>query len=79
MHVTEPSKSECVARTELAVKKDGLLRFCAYHQNLTAVPFKYSDPFPKKEECINSLADAQVFLILDESSGYWHFEVDRIF
>lgn len=44
---------------------------------LKAVPERESYPIPFKNEDIEFIADAPVFVILVENRGYWQDEVDK--
>lgn len=51
-------------------KNDGSLHFCVSYRRLNSVPVQVSYPVPRVDECIDSLGEAQMILILDTNSGY---------
>lgn len=55
--------------------KNGSLHICVGYQKLNAATVRISYPLPRKDKCIESLGDAQVFSTLDAHSGYSNIEV----
>ena len=59
----------------LAPKKDGTQRFCIDFRRLNAATVPDAYPLPRMDDCIDSLAGAKVFTLLDALWGYWQVPI----
>ena len=73
--VIEPANSEWASPVVLVPKLDGSLRFCVDYRKLNSLTVKDTYPFPRMDECIDSMGEAQFFTALDANSGYWQIPV----
>jgi len=77
MGVIEPSTGEWASPVVMVRKPDGSVRFCIDYRKLNLMTVKDAYPFPRMDECIDSLGDARVFSTLDCNSGYWQTPVAK--
>jgi len=75
MGVIEPSTGEWASPVDMVPKPDGSVRFCIDYRKLNLMTVKDAYPFPRMDECIDSLGDARVFSTLDFNAGYWQIPV----
>ena len=73
--VIEPAQSEWASPVLLAPKKDGQQRFCIDFRRLNAATVPDAYPLPRMDDCIDSLAGAKVFTLLDALWGYWQVPI----
>ncbi|CAN8075928.1 unnamed protein product [Agarophyton chilense] len=74
--VIEPANSDWASPVVLVqMKGDNRMRFCVDYRRLNSVTIRDSYPIPRKNECIDSLEDAQIFTTLDANCGYWQVPV----
>lgn len=66
----ESAKSQLVAHTVFARKKDGALFICLNYRKLDAVTVRDSYPLPRMDKYVNSFGDAGVILTVGANSGY---------
>lgn len=75
----EPSQSEWASPVVLVSKPGGGLRFCVDYRKLNAMTIKDSYPLPKMDESIDSLGEAEWFVIIFSKGIEDHIqEVDDI-
>lgn len=60
-----------------AAEKDGTLLSYVDYYKLNVIKVRDPYNFPKADECIDSVEDAQIFSPPDTNSGYWQIEVDK--
>ena len=78
--VVVPSSSEWASPVVLVRKQDGSVRWCLDYRKLNDVTVKDAYPLPRIDMCLDCLAGARYFSILDLQSGYWQIllsEKDR--
>lgn len=68
--VIESSNSEWAAPVFFAPKNDGRLRFFIYYRKRINMTIKNWYPFPRMDECNDTLGDARIFTRLDALTGY---------
>jgi len=68
--VIEPAQTEWASPVLLAPKKDGTQRFCVDFRRLNAATIPDTYPLPRMDDCIDSLAEAKIFTMLDALWGY---------
>ena len=71
----DPAQSEWASPVLLAPKKDGAQRFCIELRRLNASKIPDAYPLPRSDDCIDSLAGAKVFTLLDTLWGYWQVPI----
>ena len=69
--VTEPAQSEWASPVVLVPKPDGTLRFCVDYRRLNAITVRDTYPLPRRDKCIDSLGESNIFTTLDCNAGYW--------
>jgi hypothetical protein len=73
--VTEPS--EWVNSIVLVPKANGKLRICMDPKDLNQVIMRQHYPLPTVEDIMTRLTGAQIFSILDASTGFWQIQLDE--
>ena len=73
--VVKPSKSSWASPVCLVRKKDGSVRWCIDYRRLNDCTIKDAYPLPKISMCLDCLADASIFSVMDLQAGYWQLEV----
>ena len=77
MEVIEPCKSECASPVVMVPKPGGSARFCVDYRTLNALTIKVTYPWPRMDECLDSLGEAKYFNALDCNSGYWQISIAK--
>ena len=73
--VIELANTAWASPVALVPKKDGSLRLFVGYRRLNARTLADSYPLPRMNDCIDSLGDAAVSIMLDCNSGYWQIPV----
>ena len=73
--VVVPSKSSWASPVCLVRKKDMSVRWCIDYRRLNDFTIKDAYPLPKISMCLDCLAEASVFSVMDLQSGYWQLKV----
>ena len=73
--VVVPSKSSWASPVWLVRKKDMSVRWCIDYRRLNDSTIKDAYPLPKISICLDCLAEASVFSVMDLQSGYWQLKV----
>ena len=58
-------------------KRDGTIRLCCDLRKLNAKTIPESFPIPKAEDILDDMNEADVFIVLDLKSAYWHIPIDE--
>lgn len=66
----KPAVTKWASHVVYVPNKDSRLRFCVDYCRLNAVTERDSYHFPRTDECIKSLGEAQIFSTFDASSRY---------
>ena len=61
----------------LVRKKDGTLRFCVDYQGLNSVTKPVRFPFPRIDDMLDQLGEAQYFTTFDLAAGYWQVRISN--
>lgn len=75
--VVEPANTAWASPILFVPKKNGFLRICVDYRRHNAVTECDSYPIPRRNDCIDSLGETQIFLILDANSEFWQLEMDE--
>jgi len=75
LDVIEPSSSEWASPVVLVPKPDGSTRFCINYRQLNDRTVRDTYPIPRMDDCLDSLGDARLFLMLDCNAGCWQIPV----
>ena len=75
--VIEESVSPWCSPVVLVKKKDGSMRYCIDYRKLNECTKKDAFPLPRIDECLDALAGAKYFSVMDLTSGYWQVEVAK--
>ena len=73
--VIQPSSSAWRSNICLVRKKDGSVRWCIDYRKLNESPIKDAYPIPNISMCLDCLAGASIFSVMDLQSGYWQLEM----
>jgi Reverse transcriptase (RNA-dependent DNA polymerase) len=73
--VIEPSTAEWASPVVLIPNPDGSTRFVVDYHRLNALTARDVYPFPRMDECLDSLGEAELFSTLDANTGFWQIEV----
>ncbi|CAC5395009.1 unnamed protein product [Mytilus coruscus] len=73
--VIKPSSSAWRSNICLVRKKDGSVRWCIDYRKLNESTIKDAYPIPNISMCLDCLADASVFSVMDLQSGYWQLKM----
>ncbi|CAC5380004.1 unnamed protein product [Mytilus coruscus] len=73
--VIKPSSSAWRSNICLVRKKDGLVRWCIDYRKLNESTIKDAYPIPNISMCLDCLAGASIFSVMDLQSGYWRLEM----
>lgn len=73
----EPTQREWNSPVVFVPQKHGTRLFCGDRRKLSSITVRDCHPFPRMDEFIDSLRDAQVLFTLDFNSAYWQIEVDK--
>jgi hypothetical protein len=72
--VVKPSKSSWASPLCLVRKTDGSVRWCIDYRRLNDCTVKDAYPLSKISMCLDCLANASVFSVMDLQSGYWELQ-----
>ena len=61
------------------LKADESIRFCCDYRGLNKVTIKDSQPLPRIENSIETLAGSKWFSCLNMKSGHWQVEMDETY
>ena len=67
----EPAPSECTLPIVLVPKKDGSLPICVEYRRVISKTVPDAYPFPRIDDRLGSLCEAEIFTTLDCDAGYW--------
>lgn len=73
--VIQPSSSAWRSNICLVRKKDGSVRWCIDYRKLNESTIKDAYPIPNISMCLDCLAGASIFSVMDLQSGYWQLEM----
>ncbi|CAC5418720.1 Transposon Ty3-I Gag-Pol polyprotein,Transposon Ty3-G Gag-Pol polyprotein [Mytilus coruscus] len=73
--VIKPSSSAWRSNICLVRKKDGSVRWCIDYRKLNESTIKDAYPIPSISMCLDCLAGASIFSVMDLQSGYWQLEM----
>lgn len=74
-NVKRPAQTEWASAAAFAPRTFGTFRFCAEYRKLITVAIRDLYSFPRMDECIDSLGNAQAFSALDTNSDYLKIKV----
>lgn len=73
--IVKPSRSTYSSAVVIVAKKDGSHRVCVDYRRLNRKIIRDQFPMPLIEDCIDALAPARVFSVLDLKNGFFHVPV----
>jgi len=71
LNVISLNHSAWASPVVIVPKKNGKARFCVDYRRLNNITKKDAYPLSRMEDCLDSLGDAQVFMSLACTAGYW--------
>lgn len=77
-NVIEPFQTEWPSPIVFAAREDDTLRICVDYRKLDAVTKRDSYQIPRKDDCIDSLGDANIFSTSDADSENWQIEIEVV-
>jgi hypothetical protein len=75
--IIRPSDSEYASPIVLVKKKSGEMRMCVDYRSLNKVTKRDNHPIPLIDDCIDYLANKDIFSLLDLKSGFHQVEMGK--